>query len=57
MNVGRINIENDFGILKNRWRILHCINAHDQTPGIVVACCVIHNYCQLMGMPPPPKGP
>jgi len=27
MNVGKVNIENVFGILKNRWRILHCINA------------------------------
>ncbi len=27
MIVGKINIENIFGILKNRQRILHCINA------------------------------
>ncbi len=58
MNVGKISIENVFGILKNRQRILHCISARvDQTPEIVVACCVLHNYCKLMGLPPPPKGP
>jgi hypothetical protein len=58
MNVGKTNIENIFGILKNRQRILHCINARvDRTPKIVVACCVLHSYCQLMGLPLPPKGP
>jgi hypothetical protein len=42
MNVGRIIIENYFRVLKNRWRILHYINAHvDRALGIVVACCVI----------------
>ncbi len=48
MNVGRVSIENAFGILKNRWRILHCINACvDRAPGILMACSVFHNYCQL----------
>jgi hypothetical protein len=48
MNVGRVNIKNVFGILKNRWRILHCINACvDRAPGILMVCCVFHNYCQL----------
>ncbi len=28
----------------------------DRTLGIVVACCVFHNYCQLMGLPLPPRG-
>jgi len=37
---------------------LHCINARvDQTPEIVVVCCVLHNYFQLMGLPPHPKAP
>ncbi len=58
MNVGKISIENVFGILKNRQRILHCISACVyQSPEIVVPCCVLHNYDQLMGLPPPPKGP
>ncbi len=48
MNVGRVSIENAFGILKNRWRILHCINACvDQALEILMACCVFHNYHQL----------
>jgi hypothetical protein len=28
----------------------------DQALGIVVACCVLHNYCQLMGLHSPPRG-
>jgi hypothetical protein len=57
MNVGRINIENVFGILKIRWRIFHCIYACvDRTPTIVMVYYVLHHYCQLMGLPPPPKG-
>ncbi len=57
MNVSRVSIENVFGILKNSWKILHCINAHvDRAFGIVVACCVLHTYCQLMGSPSPARG-
>ncbi len=57
INVGRISIENVFGILKNRWRILHCINACvDRALRIVTVYYVLHNYCQLMGLPSPPKG-
>ncbi len=58
MNVGRVRIENAFGVLKSRWRILHSINTHvDWAPGLLVACCVLHNYCQLMRLPPPQKDP
>jgi len=42
MNVGRINIDIFFRVFKNRWRILHYINARvDQAFGIVMVCCVI----------------
>lgn len=54
MNKGRVLIENSFGILKNRWRILRSLTAKiDSGPPIVMACCVLHNYCQLMGMESP----
>jgi hypothetical protein len=57
MNVGIDSIENSFEILTNRLRILHCINACvDWAPGIVMICCVPHNYCQLMGIHLPPRG-
>ncbi len=29
----------------------------DWAPGLLVACCVLHNYCQLMRLPPRPKDP
>ncbi len=57
INVGRVSIENAFGILKNRWRILHCINAHvDQAPRILMACCVFSQLLSIEGLPPPPRG-
>jgi hypothetical protein len=56
MNVGRVSIENAFGILKNRWRIFHCINAHvDQALGILMACCVFQ-LSSIEGLPPPSRG-
>ncbi len=57
MNVSKVNNDNVSRILKNSWMILHCINAHVYWAfGIVVACCVLHNYCQLMELPSPPIG-
>jgi hypothetical protein len=57
LNVKRINIENDFGNLKNRSRILHCINACvDKVFKIMMVCYVFHNYYQLMVVPLPVKG-
>jgi hypothetical protein len=56
MNVGRIKLQFLFRILKNRWKIFHSVNAHvDQALRIMVACCVIHHYYQLMGMPLGPQ--
>jgi hypothetical protein len=52
MNKGCVLIENAFGILNNQWRIFKKINACvDQAPMITLACCALHNFCQLQGMP------
>lgn len=42
-------IENTFGLLKNRWRRLQYVNVYDvkTTVHIVIACCVLHNFCML----------
>ncbi|MCO5613709.1 hypothetical protein L7F22_067987 [Adiantum nelumboides] len=48
-------IDNVVAILKARWRILKCMNVHlMHAPRIAVACCVLHNICQLWGEPEPP---
>jgi hypothetical protein len=42
INGGRVSIENVFGLLKMRWRILNSINSRvDIAPSIVVDCCVL----------------
>jgi hypothetical protein len=52
LNVERVNIENIFANFKNRWRILHYINASiDKVFETMVICYVLHNYYQLMGIP------
>jgi hypothetical protein len=57
INAGKISIENAFEILKNKWRILHYTNARvDQGPRIVMVYYVLHNCCQLMGLPSPLEG-
>jgi hypothetical protein len=51
MNKGRVLIENAFGTLRNWWRILKKFNARvDQTFMITLACCTLHDFCQLQGM-------
>lgn len=48
------SIEGAFASLKTRWRILKCMNVHlMHAPQIAVACCVLHNICQLWGEPEP----
>ncbi|CAM6111088.1 unnamed protein product [Calypogeia fissa] len=43
-------VESAFGILKKRWGILANLNIGLQyAPQVVVACCVLHNFCQLAG--------
>ena len=48
MNFGRLAIENAFGTLKNRWRILRHFNFRiDRDAMIIVACCWLDNYYEL----------
>jgi hypothetical protein len=45
-------IDNAFETLKNQWKIFKKLNAHvDQAPMIILACCTLHKFCQLQGMP------
>ncbi|MCO5550757.1 hypothetical protein L7F22_004248 [Adiantum nelumboides] len=47
---GRVKVENAFGILKNRWRILRDLNVSlPFAPNVVITCSVLHNYVQLKG--------
>lgn len=43
----RVLIENTFGILKNRFRQLSCLDFHkvDKITKFIIACCVLHNMC------------
>jgi hypothetical protein len=54
MNSERVVIEMAFGSLKNRWRILKNFNSRvDKAARITVACCWLHNYCELRNLPEP----
>jgi hypothetical protein len=51
MNVGQTMIENAFGAFKNQWWILKGILVRvDKAPRIIMACCVLHNFCELHGI-------
>jgi hypothetical protein len=47
----RMCIENAFGRLKGRWRCLRTdIENHiTLVPSMVVACCILHNICEMQG--------
>jgi hypothetical protein len=50
MNLGRVVIENAFGTLKNRWRVLKNFNMKvDRTIRVTVVYCWLHNYCEMQG--------
>ena len=47
----RVTIERAFGVLKERWCcLLKRLDNHlENIPGIILACCVLHNITQLKG--------
>lgn len=51
----RVVIERAYGMLKNRWRMLlkTAELALPTVVNVVVACCVLHNFCQLEKQPLP----
>ncbi|XXG61059.1 hypothetical protein AAC387_Pa04g2807 [Persea americana] len=51
---GRAAVEHAVGLLKGRWRILQNLNVGlNHAPQTIVACCVLHNICQIAGEPEP----
>ncbi len=56
MNFARVIIENAFGSLKNWWWIFKNFNSSvKRAPTIVVACYVLHNYCEMWKIPEPSR--
>ena len=48
INSNRITIENAFGALKNRWRILRRFKSRvDKAARVTIACYWLHNYCEV----------
>ena len=44
VNGGMVVIEQVFGSLKNRWRILKAFNILvEKIVGVILICCVLHN--------------
>ena len=51
----RITVENAFGRLKARWRILKRQLDVDieRAPVVIGACCILHNLCEMSATPMP----
>ena len=48
VNSGRVVIEQAFGALKNRWRILKGFNMFvDKAALVTLACCMLYNYYEV----------
>lgn len=47
----RVVVERAFGVLKGRWRILlkRMDNKFFNVPDVILACCILHNFCQQSG--------
>ncbi|KAL7118920.1 hypothetical protein ACP275_02G030900 [Erythranthe tilingii] len=51
---GRKSVEEAIGLLKGRWKILQDMNVGlNHAPQTIVACCVLHNLCQIAREPEP----
>lgn len=51
---GRSVVEEAIGLLKGRWKILRDLNVGlNHAPQTIVACCVLHNLCQIAREPEP----
>ncbi|KAL7246823.1 hypothetical protein ACSBR2_001851 [Camellia fascicularis] len=51
---GRTVVEEAIGLLKGRWKILQDLNVGlNHAPQTIVACCVLHNLCQIAREPEP----
>lgn len=51
---GRSVVVEAIGLLKGRWRILQDLNVGlNHAPQTIVACCVLHNLCQIAKEPEP----
>jgi hypothetical protein len=56
MNRGRVVIEHAFAALKSRWKILtNFPDEVDKAAKETLACCVLHNFCELWKLPLPPS--
>ncbi|XP_047983439.1 protein ALP1-like [Salvia hispanica] len=51
---GRKAVEEAIGLLKGRWKIMQDLNVGlNHAPQTIVACCVLHNLCQVAREPEP----
>ncbi|KAJ0010925.1 hypothetical protein Pint_34458 [Pistacia integerrima] len=51
---GRNVVVEAIGLLKARWKILQDLNVGiNHAPQTIVACCVLHNLCQIAREPEP----